>query len=575
MVEMYPGLLGGGPVEVDDMSGYRDTWLRDQDGSPFASAYTPSGLLKYGQPSQYDHDWSRLAPGAPVVPYVDTPTQGLLATPPNRYPGGGYSPGDYGNDETAFDPLGVEGYMAKESPWYTVAQALLPSPMGLFMSATAQEAERQAVERNRAQYGFKPRSLIDGYRRDFQPDITRAPAAPDSLRGKFDTAIAEPLRILAANAKRELRDVFGVQRSDGDKYTIGHPDYEVPDWLEVVDRPEAVDFEEGGAYTQLPDTALYNEADMQVLYGQHDEESGRLVGGVPSAIGDLGGDVDLRVGDRGWTGYDPSRRAYDSYAADYARDAKVAYETGGRHPFEAPETWADPATGLTRTNATQADRDAYREMVDAQRWADAVADDRVTGSENRAAEPGMFDQWGNLISRMFSAEPAWNVSLPNPYVDVPGYTLNLDLEAPDYDQNNKTNEAIELEFDKEAEERGLTTHEYRDVLAASPDDREAARQILRKLPIVNPTKRNIARVPLDYHKWKRDWSQPIGPGNRDPESPNWSPEELDAIGAWATEDRDKGLDWDSTGPPDDPGAPGEGGDPGGGGFGFGGEDSPW
>ena len=106
MVEMYPGLLGGGPVEVDDMSGYRDTWLRDQDGSPFASAYTPSGLLKYGQPSQYDHDWSRLAPGAPVVPYVDTPTQGLLATPPNRYPGGGYSPGDYGNDETAFDPLG-------------------------------------------------------------------------------------------------------------------------------------------------------------------------------------------------------------------------------------------------------------------------------------------------------------------------------------------------------------------------------------------------------------------------------------------------------------------------------------
>jgi hypothetical protein len=578
MASFYPGLLGGDPVEVDDMSGYRDGWLRDQDGSPFASAYTPSGLLKYGQPSQYVYDWSRLAPGAPVVPYVDTTTQGLLATPSDRYPQS--RPGDYysDDDETVFDPLGVEGYMATKSPWWGVAQALMPSPMGLFMGAAAQEAERQAVERNRAQYGFEPLSLIDGYGRKYQTGIERAPAPPDSLRGKFDTAISGPLGQLVADAKQELRDVFGVQRSDVDKSTIGHPDYEVPDWLEVVDRPEAVDFEEGGAYTQLPDTALYNEADLQEIYGRHDEELGHLVGGMPELIGDLGLDVDISENPNNWTGYDPSRRAHGIYAANYARDAKVAYETGGRHPFEAPETWTDSATGLTRTNATQADRDAYREMVDEQRWADAVADDRTTGSGNRVTEGGMvdkFDQWGNLIGRMFSTEPAWNVNLTNPYTDVPGYTLNLDWEDPDYDQKTETNEAIEREFDKEAEERGLTTHAYRDVLAASPGDREAERQRLRQLAVLNPTRRNIAPVPLDYHKWKRDWTKPIGPGNRPPGSPDWSPEELDAIGAWATEDRDKGLDWDPTGPPDDPGAPGEGGDPGGGDFGFGGDDSPW
>ena len=92
------------------------------------------------------------------------------------------------------------------------------------------------------------------------------------------------------------------------------------------------------------------------------------------------------------------------------------------------------------------------------------------------------------------------------------------------------------------------------------------RQRLRQLAGLNPTRRNIPEknlaMPQYKPGWQRDFSQPIGPGNRDPDDPDWPGIELDMIGAWATLDRDKGLDWDPTGPPDDPGGyDAEGADP--------------
>jgi len=415
--------------------------------SPFAGHYTDKGLLPVPATSQ-SRDWEeiykdRLDPGPRVViPPKTTPA--MLEFEPYSTDTGGVL-----DEPSFFDPLGVEAYQIAKSPGFSLATKLMsafgPKGFGTFMALTGRDAERRAIEKNRAQYGLGDLSLLEGFRRDYQPDIEYA-----GLEG-VDPTWSETTSPDAMTADEHAATQYGYFPSEDEgKYDIGHPDYAAPSWLEVVDRPEA----EGGPYTQVPDTAMYNEEDLQKFYS-----------GIPSAIGDLGLQTDIRsdpnwytgeweagqpIGkaldmlfNTPWTGYDPQQRAYDIYTHNYARDAQRAYETGGLHPFEAPGAWTDPTTGLTRSNYTARDRDAYREMVDKRRQAEADADDRVTGEWNPVTDPIVDERWNPNTHQYETVSTAdWNWDLSDKHRDIPGYTVYIDETNPDRDKLEIINQQI-------------------------------------------------------------------------------------------------------------------------------------
>ena len=501
MASWYTGLLGGDPIRGVARPDFRD-YLDPALGVAglLSSAYTDKGILPLGQ---FNFDWSRTNPGKGVVPYVDdTPSQRFLNRNDYYDPGSGPEPGDISGDEPFFDPLGVEGYLIKESPGFkfatNIGRFLGPpfSDFSTFLAITGADAERRAIELNRAQYeSAEPLGLAEGCSRDYQLDIDDM-GLPEGERPGGDPMTAE----------EHAATQYGYFPSEDEgRYAIDDEDYEVPSWLEAVERSEA----EGGPYTQVPKSSMYNEEDLARFYGHYEppggypSEYGRLVGGDPSGIGNLGLQTDIRddpnyytgeweVGksipkaldmlfNTPWTGYDPARRTYDIYTHNLARDARDVYAVGGRDPLDAPAEWTDPVTGLTRSNYTQADRDAYREMEDARRWAEAASDDRVTGDWNPLTEPEMidqYDQWGNPTGQISSAELTWNENINDPHKNEPGYHINLDWTDPDFDRKSAENDAAIAAMQARADARGVTVQELANLEEKEQEaaDRQAAQK---------------------------------------------------------------------------------------------------